>query len=563
MTMPEALSPAFLLLFAAAFVAVLPRALGPTAFVAAFLGVLAQLTWGLEPGTVWTSRWLGFDLTPLSVDRLNRIFALAFALVGVAGGLYAWHMRERCQQAATLIYAAGAMGVLFAGDLMTLIVFWELMAVASTYLVLAGRRPASRGAALRYIMVHAFGGAVLLGGILWHAGQTGSFAFAAFDVSPATVLILIGFAINTAIPPLHGWLPDAYPEASVTGMVFLSALTTKTAVYTLLRGFAGWDVLIYGGVFMALYGVVYAVLENDTRRLLAYHIVSQVGFMVAAAGIGTEMATSGGAAHAFAHVIYKGLLVMGAGAVLHSTGKSKMTELGGIVHLLPAVFGLYMIGGLAISGFPFLSGYVAKNVVIAAAEEAGLIGVALLLYAASIGTFLHTGLKLPYFTWFGPRREMAVSPVPKGMYAGMGVAAVLCVAIGVFHEPFYALLPYAIEFEPYTSYKLVHTAEYLTFTALAFFVFLGPLEPTATVSVDTDWMYRKAGPIAGRLVLSPLVAMFSAADAAVRGLVLAASGLASLGGSRVEWEKGIPIGAALAGALIVFGGLVILGLWQG
>ncbi len=561
--MPETIAPAFVLLAAAAFAALMPGKVRPAAFLAAFLVVLAQLVWGLEAGTTVTAGWLGFDLVLVSADALNRIFALAFALVGVAGGLYAWHMRDRGQQVSTLIYAAGAMGVLFAGDLLTLIVFWELMAIASTVLVFAGRRKASPGAALRYLLVHAFGGAVLLAGILWHSGVTGSFAFTAFDVSPAAILILIGFAINAAIPPLHGWLPDAYPEASVTGMVFLSALTTKTAVYTLLRGFAGWDILIYGGVAMALYGVVYAVLENDTRRLLAYHIVSQVGFMVTAAGIGTQMAVSGGAAHAFAHVIYKGLLVMGAGAVLYSTGKSKMTDLGGIFRLLPWAFGLYMVGGMAISGFPFLSGYVAKNVVIAAAEEAGFIGVALLLYAASIGTFLHTGLKLPYFTWFGPRKEMAAAPLPWGMYAGMGVAAALCIAVGVFYESFYALLPYAIDFHPYSGYKLIHTAEYLTFTAIAFFAFLGPLKPKATFSLDSDWVYRKGGGVSGRLVLSPLVSAFAAADSVVGAITAKAGRLADSGAARVEWEKGVPIGVALAGALIVFGGLVVYGWWAG
>jgi multicomponent Na+:H+ antiporter subunit D len=201
--------------------------------------------------------------------------------------------------------------------------------------------------------------------------------------------------------------------------------------------------------------------------------------------------------------------------------------------------------------------------VIAAAEEAGFIGVALLLYAASIGTFLHTGLKLPYFTWFGPRKEMTAAPLPRGMYAGMGAAAVLSIAVGIFYESFYSLLPYAIDFHPYSGYKLIHTAEYLTFTALAFFVFLDPLRPKATVSVDTDWVYRKGGGAAGRLVLSPLVAAFSAADSAVGAVVAKAGNLAESGGSRVEWEKGIPIGVALAGALIVFGALVVFAWWAG
>ena len=551
--------PAFLLLVAAIAMAVMPRLVRGWAFVASFLLLSIQLLGWLEPGTVVSATWLGFDLTLMSVDRLSLMFATAFALVGVAGGLYALHMGERGQQVAALVYAASAMGVLFAGDLLTLVVFWEVMAVASTYLVYAGRYANSSNAALRYLLVHTVGGALLLAGILVHIGETGSIAFDLFEVSAAGTLVLLGFAINAAIPPLHAWLPDAYPEGSVTGMVFLSAFTTKTAVYALLRGFAGWDILIYGGVAMALYGVVYAVLENDTRRLLAYHIVSQVGFMVAAAGIGTELAVNGASAHAFAHVLYKGLLVMGAGAVLYATGKSKMTELGGIVHLLRWAMVLYMVGGFAISGFPLLSGYVSKSVVIEAAEQANLIWVALLLYAASIGTFLHTGLKLPYFTWFGPRQEMPVRPIPAGMYAGMGLAAALCIGIGVYHYPFYEMLPYPIDFQPYTSYKLIHTAEYLTFTALAFWLFLDPLKPTPTTSIDTDWFYRKAGPPAETLLLAPIGAVFDAGHRLVGGVVDLAAGLVQSMEDR-GWERGVPMGIAVTGALITFGVLLFLGL---
>jgi multicomponent Na+:H+ antiporter subunit D len=561
--MMASLPPAFVLLASAVVISLLPRRVRPWAFVAAFGLLLTQLLLWLEPGTVTSAGWLGFDLTPMAVDKLSLMFATAFALVGFAGGLYALHMGERGQQVSALVYAGSAMGVLFAGDLLTLVVFWEVMAVASTYLVYAGRYEGSSRAALRYLLVHTVGGALLLAGILVHIGETGSIAFDLFEVSTGGVLVLLGFAFNAAIPPLHAWLPDAYPEGSVTGMVFLSAFTTKTAVYTLVRGFAGWDILIYGGVAMALYGVVYAVLENDTRRLLAYHIVSQVGFMVAAAGIGTEMAVNGAAAHAFAHVLYKGLLVMGAGAVLYATGKSKMTELGGIVHLLPWVMTLYMVGGFAISGFPLLSGYVAKSVVIEAAEEASLIWVVLLLYAASIGTFLHTGMKLPYFTWFGPKKEMAVRPIPKGMYAGMGLAAALCIGIGVYHYPFYAMLPYAIEFQPYTSYKLIHTAEYLTFTALAFWLFVNPLKPTATTSIDTDWFYRKARRPAELLVVSPIAAVF-ANGAKLMNMAVAMGARIVAPSSDVSgaWERGVPIGIAVTGVLFTFGALLLWGLMR-
>ncbi len=547
--------PGVILLAAAALMLVVPRRLRAWAFVAAFVLVLVQL-FQLETGAAVRVAWLGFELTPLRVDALSVVFAAAFALVGVAGGVYALHMGERGQQIAALAYAGAAMGVLFSGDLITLLVFWEAMAVSAAYLVYAGRYPESSRAAFRYLLVHTAGGGLVLTGILIHIGQTGSIAFDLFEVTPAAVCILLGFAVNAAIPPLHAWLPDAYPEGSITGMVFLSAFTTKAAVYALLRGFAGWDVLIYGGVAMALYGVVYAVLENDTRRLLAYHIVSQVGFMVAAAGIGTEIAVNGASAHAFAHVLYKGLLVMGAGAVLYATGRSKLTELGGVVDRLRWVMVLYMVGGFAISGFPLFSGYVAKSIVIEAAEQSGLIWAALLLYAASIGTFLHTGLKLPYFTWFGPRREMPIRPVPANMYAGMGLAAALSIGIGVYHYPFYELLPYAIDFQPYTSYKLVHTAEYLAFTALAFWLFLDPLKPTATVSIDTDWFYRAAGKPARRWVLDPIGAAFDLGAAAAAGIAARAAVLPSdLVGA---WEKRVPIGVAVMGAVMA---LAALALW--
>ena len=165
---------------------------------------------------------------------------------------------------------------------------------------------------------------------------------------------MIGFILNAAVPPLHAWLPDAYGEATFNGSVFMCAFTTKTAVYALCRGFAGMEILVPLGVIMALYGVVYAVLENDCRRLLAYHIISQVGYMVAGVGLGTAMAINGACAHAFAHILYKGLLFMGCGAVLHMTGESKFTELGGLWKKMPWTFVFTLIGGSVHLRFPAL-----------------------------------------------------------------------------------------------------------------------------------------------------------------------------------------------------------------
>ncbi|MBK8857552.1 MAG: hypothetical protein IPN11_07650 [Opitutaceae bacterium] len=254
------------------------------------------------------------------------------------------------------------------------------------------------------MLVHMAGGVSLLAGIMLHYTPR-----AAWPSACSTLITpgwpagswWSGFILNAAVPPLHAWLPDAYGEATFNGSVFLCAFTTKTAVYALIRGFAGLDVLVVLGVVMALYGVVYAVLENDSRRLLAYHIISQVGYMVAGVGLGTELAINGACAHAFAHILYKGLLFMGCGSVLHMTGKSKFTDLGGLYQKMPWTFVFTLIGGLSISAFPLFSGFVSKSMIVQAGFEDHKLWVGFLLLLASAGTFLHTGLKVPYFIWFG------------------------------------------------------------------------------------------------------------------------------------------------------------------
>ena len=311
---------------------------------------------------------------------------------------------------------------------------------------------------MRYLFVHLVGGAVLLAGVLWHFADTRSLLFEGFEGGAAAWLILLGFAVNAAIPPVHAWLTDAYPEASASGAVFLSAFTTKTAVYVLLRGFAGWEILIILGTVMALYGVVYAVLENDIRRLLAYHIISQVGFMVTAAGIGTHEAIEGATAHAVAHVLYKGLMIMAAGAVMTATGTTKMTELGGLAPRMKVVFTLYMVGAFSISAVPLFAGFVSKSLVTEAAHYNGNDVAAFLLYVAAVGTFLHTGLKLPWFTWLGAKRATPVgiiAKVPAGMYAGMAGAAALCIAIGLFPQTFYNFLDFTGQYNPYTLNNVI------------------------------------------------------------------------------------------------------------
>ena len=520
--------PVLIMIVAAGVVALMPVSIVRKAIaVGAPLLVLAYLIWGLDTGDSWTFTWLFLELEPLRADALSLVFGYVFAIAAALGGIYAWHLEDRYQQAAALAYAGTSIGVVFAGDLLTLVLFWELMALTSAYLVWAGGYPGSRSAGTRYLFVHMVGGSTLLAGVLWHLGTGGSLDFTLFEGSIAGWLVLGGFAINAAIVPLHAWLTDAYPEAGVTGSVFLSAFTTKTAVYVLARGFPGWEILIFLGVIMALYGVVFAVLENDIRRLLAYHIISQVGYMVAAVGIGTEIAINGAVSHAFAHVIYKGLLFMGAGAAVYATGRRTLTALGGISDRMRLVVVLYMVGAFAISAFPLFSGFVSKSLVIYAAEKEHIYWAVALLYLASVGTFLHTGLKLPYFTWFGPRRDdIHVGPVPRGMIVAMVLAAVLCIGIGVYPTALYDQLPFTNTYEPYYADHVVRTLQMLGFTAVGFWLLRRMLGGEATMTIDTDWIYRKAGPLARVLIQTPLEAVFTFFERLVGALARRASALA-------------------------------------
>ncbi|HXV06444.1 MAG TPA: Na(+)/H(+) antiporter subunit D, partial [Burkholderiales bacterium] len=484
--------PGLLLIAAGIGLPLLPRALRPGLILLAPLAALA-LTWQLPDGELWRVPLLDYELTLLRSDRLARLFAIVFALMAFGGGLYALTQRSRVEMPAAFTYAGSAIGATLAGDLITLFVFWELMALASTLVLWsAGTRAYRPG--LRYLAMHLLGGVLLMAGIAGHVTESGSIAFDAMTGgSPAQWLILAGFLINAAAPPLSAWLPDAYPAASWSGTVFLSAFTTKTAVYALLRGFPGCELLLYLGVFMIFYGIVYALLENDMRRILAYSIVNQVGFMVAGAGLGTELAINGAAAHAFAHIIYKALLLMSAGSVLYMTGRSKCNELGGLFRSMPLTTACGIVGALSISAFPLTSGFVSKSMISQAAADAHLTSLWLLLAAASAGVFLHAGIKFPWFVFFQKDSGLRPPDPPFNMRLAMLLFAVLCLGLGVYPAPLYALLPYPVDYVPYTPWHVIAQLQLLLFSGLAFFVMLPWLKRTPTITLDVDWLYRAAG----------------------------------------------------------------------
>lgn len=457
--------------------------------------VVLAWVWALPSGPLLGFTYLDFRITPVETTALGQLFATIFAIMAFTGALFGLNQDKTVEIVASLAYAGSAIGVTLAGDMITVFVFWEIMAIASTLMVWSAETPESYRASMRYLIVHLMGGVILMTGIIAHVANTGSIGFEAMKLDGyATWAILAGFLINAGAPPLSAWLPDAYPEASWSGMTVLSAFTTKTAVYVLIRGFPGAEILIYIGLYMVFYGIIYALLENDMRRILAYSIINQVGFMVTGVGIGTEMALNGAASHAFTHIIYKALLLMSAGSVLYMTGKRKCTELGGLFQSMPITAICGVIGALAISSFPLTSGFVSKSMISQAAADETMVWVWFLLAAASAGVFLHAGIKFPWFVFFQKDSGLRSPDPPWNMRAAMILFAALCIMIGIAPGPLYAMLPFPVDYVPYTGAHVLNMLQLLMFSGLAFFLVLPVMKRKLTMTLDVDWFYRKLAP---------------------------------------------------------------------
>jgi multicomponent Na+:H+ antiporter subunit D len=491
--------PPFIPFFVGAVLALFTR--GPVrSFLMLTIIVLSGLQLWMIPETEVRVQldFLGYELIPYRLDDLSRIFGYVFHIAAFISVLYALHVRDTMQHVAGLLYAGSAIGAVFAGDLLTLFVFWELLAVTSTFLIWARRTERAYQAGIRYLIIQVLSGVILLAGILVHVSRTGSLAFDFIGIGSLDGwLILFAFGIKAAFPLMHTWLTDAYPEATVTGTVFLSAFTTKTAIYMLARAYPGTELLIYVGATMACFPIFFAVIQNDMRRVLSYSLINQLGFMVCGIGIGTALAINGAVSHAFVHIIYKSLLFMSMGAVLHMTGKIKATELGGLYKTMPKTAILCIIGAASISAFPLFSGFVAKSMILVAALREGHDWVWLILLLASAGVLKHAGIQIPYFAFFAHDSGIRTSEPPKNMLLAMTIAAVLCLAIGMYPAMLYRLLPYKIDFNPYDVSHVLAQTQLLFFAVLAF-VWLNlrglyPPEVRAT-NIDVEWFYRRMLP---------------------------------------------------------------------
>lgn len=442
--------------------------------------------------------FLGGQLVLMRVDKLSLLFSYVFLLATFLAAIYALHEEAAGQQAATLLYAGSALGGVFAGDLLTLFIFLEVAAVSSAILVWARGTEKSFGAGMRYLTVQLAAGMLVLAGIAVRvsAGHGLAFEHIGLDGSGGW-LILLGLGIKCAFPLLHNWLQDAYPEATATGTVVLSAFTTKIGIYALARGFAGTEILIYVGTLMTAFPIFYAVIENDLRRVLAYSMNNQLGFMVVGVGIGNELALNGAVAHAFADILFKGLLFMSMGAVLLRAGTVKGSELGGLYKSMPWTTAFCIVGAASISAFPLFSGFVTKSMIMSAAAGEGHVVVWLVLLFASAGVFHHAGIKIPYFAFFAHDSGIRCREAPPSMLIAMGGAAALCIGIGCAPGVFYLLLPYAVDYAPYTPTHMLDQVQLLVFSALAFAVLMrtGIYPPELkSVNLDADWTYRRLLP---------------------------------------------------------------------
>lgn len=563
--MSTVFAPPFIFLFAAILCPLLPTRW--RALLLLGVPVIALIViLGYATGQHAVVNVVGFELTFMRVDKLSLIFGIIFCIAAFLAGLYAWHVRDHIQQIATLAYAGSAVGGVFAGDLITLFLWWEGTAVASVFLIWARRTPAAYSTGMRYLIIQVLSGVLLLAGLLVHYHDTGSIAFEHLGlVSLGTWLIFLSFGIKCAFPFLHNWLQDAYPAATITGTVVLSVFTTKMAVYALARGYAGTEMLIYIGAIMTLFPIFFAEIENDLRRVLAYSLNNQLGFMVVGVGIGTEMALNGTAAHAFCHILYKSLLFMSVGAVMYRTGTSKASELGGLYKSMPVTMVCCLIGAASISAFPLFSGFVSKSLILDASASNGYYMVWLALLIASAGVLSHSGIKIPYFTFFAHDSGKRPAEAPVHMRIAMILTAALCVLIGVFPGLLYGLLPYDIEYQPYTVDHVLVQMQLLVFALLAF-VFLmktgiHPPEVRAT-NIDTDVVYRKFIPSVFPIVVSLIVASNSAIRSTALNVIGGGVGLVErVSKPDALLARGWSVASMMFVVIVVMCLVLILNLW--
>lgn len=459
-------------------------------------------------------RFLRYELLPFLPHDYSQLFMLAFAIVALGAGIFAHYARaSRIEIGLGYISAAAAAGIVYAGDFITLFICWETLTITSLFLIWAGRSHAARGAGIRYALVHLLGGMLLLGGIIAHVAATDSLLLTSFHFSPekwfwtstnysydvaassfAIWLIFAGVVINAGAPPFSAWIADAYPESSAAGMPFITAYTTKAAVFVLLTYFSGTGLLMYIGMIMLAHGILMASLENDIRRLLAFATLAQLGVMLIGTGIGSTVAEQGVALHAFNHLLYNALLVIVAGVVMVQTGgRRRFTKLGGLASSMPVTAFCALVGILSMAGLPFTGGYLGKAFISSAAAERPEGWLYLGLAIAAAVAMIYGALRFYWFIFHQPRKvRHSYDEAPVVVRAVLIALAAAVLLPGLLpSQLLYPLLPTTAEGQPFALPHVISQLQTLAFSAFAFFFFLPLLRPRATITLDSDWLYRR------------------------------------------------------------------------
>ena len=502
-TMDIGFHPAFALILGGLVAAVLRGRYASMALVIAPILGFWQV-YELDIGSLSSMTLFGYDIIGVEVDKQAKVFGYLFHLAALVAGIYSFHVRDPWQISMALFYAASAVGVAFAGDMISLFLWWEGLAITSVFQIWGRKTKEAEESGFRYLFFHVSSGLLLLAGILFRYHGEGPSAFLLEPLTEAleagdlgSWLILLAIGIKAAFPGLHTWLKDGYSEATPTGPVWLCAFTTKCAVCMLVRLFPGADILITIGGVMAMFPIFYAVIENDLRRVLCYSKINQIGFMVVGIGIGTELAIDGAIAHAFTHVLYKGLLFMSMGAVLFRTGEIRGSHLGGLYKSMPWTTGFCIVGAASISAFPLFSGFISKSIIITETARNGHMLIWLCLLFASAGVFHHAGIKIPFFAFFAHDSGKRPKEAPLNMLIAMGISSFMCIFLGCNPQWLYEMLPYgASGYHPYDATHVITQIEILLFSALAFTLLnlWGKYPPELpSVNLDIDWIYRKAG----------------------------------------------------------------------
>ncbi len=481
-----AVPPWVVILIATAVALAVPRRVG---YAVGLVATAVTVPWVLlaPTGTALTVAPLGVEQTLYRVDTLTRPVAAVFGFVAAlaVGYAYATGADDRTN-AYALAYMGVSVAAVLAGDWLTLVFAWELMAVTATVLVWHHGGDAVRPA-FRYAVYHLVGGALLVGAVVLHYAATGSFAIeGGFTTGLPTALAALGVGVNLGFVGLHYWVPDTYPRPHVAASVVLAGFTTKVAVYALARVVPdGNELVAWMGGAMVLYAVWQAILQTDIRRLLSYHIVSQVGYMVVAVGLGTAAGTAGAVAHLSAHVLYKGLLFMIAGALLFRVGTENLSRLGGLGRRLPVTFAVFLVAALAISGVPGFSGFVSKGLILKAVDAGGADLLWWALVFGGVGTVLSFA-KVGYYAFLRAAPErLEVRPAPGALTAVLVVAAVPSVVFGLTPGLLYGAVPGdAAGFDPYAVAELTKAALVTAAGLLGFVVLRGPLGRVPSVDVD-------------------------------------------------------------------------------